>query len=68
MNLRPVQPGIAIYQRREVHGIVHDVEQVGLMLTGWMRDGGVVHTVMRCMNDETWETTISRNKPEVVDG
>lgn len=67
MNLRSVQPNqIAIYQRSEVHGTVCDVEQVGLMLTGWMRDGVVVHTVMRCLDDETWETTISRNKPEVA--
>lgn len=67
MNLRPTQPGVAIYQRKEVHGMVHDVEQVGLMLTGQMRCGSVVHTVMRCLDDEQWEITISRNRPEVND-
>ena len=70
MNLRPIQhEQIAIYQRRSVHGIVRDVEQVGLMLTGTMRNGNLVHTVMRCLDDKTWEVTISRNKPqEVVHG
>lgn len=73
MNLRPIQPDqIAIYNRKLITGIVRDVEQVGLMVVGQMRCGSVVHTVMRCLDDEQWETTISRNKvlkhEEVVDG